>query len=52
MACGELDGVPYLQLCENRPYETLNPGRSSADPGDRGHRGTTSRNLERGGDLL
>jgi hypothetical protein len=23
MAIGELDSVPYLQLCENRPYETL-----------------------------
>ena len=23
-AIGELDGVPYLQLCENRPYEGLN----------------------------
>ena len=22
-AIGELDGVPYLQLCENRPLETL-----------------------------
>ena len=21
LAIGELDGVPYLQLCENRPYE-------------------------------
>ena len=23
MAVGELDGVPYLQLCENRPFEGL-----------------------------
>ena len=23
LAIGELDGVPYLQLCENRPYELL-----------------------------
>ena len=23
MAIGELDGVPYLQLCENRPFDTL-----------------------------
>ena len=23
MAIGELDSVPYLQLCENRPYNTL-----------------------------
>ena len=25
LAIGELDGVPYLQLCENRPYEGLTP---------------------------
>ena len=24
LALGELDSVPYLQLCENRPYDTLN----------------------------
>jgi hypothetical protein len=23
LAIGDLDGVPYLQLCENRPLETL-----------------------------
>jgi hypothetical protein len=23
MAIGELDGVPYLQLCENRPFDSL-----------------------------
>lgn len=23
LAIGDLDGVPYLQLCENRPYDTL-----------------------------
>lgn len=23
LAIGELDGVPYLQLCENRPYDGL-----------------------------
>jgi len=23
LAIGDLDGVPYLQLCENRPYEGL-----------------------------
>lgn len=26
LAIGDLDGVPYLQLCENRPYEGLDPG--------------------------
>lgn len=25
LAIGELDGVPYLQLCENRPYDCLHP---------------------------
>ena len=25
LAIGDLDGVPYLQLCENRPYEGLTP---------------------------
>lgn len=23
LAIGDLDGVPYLQLCENRPYDNL-----------------------------
>ncbi len=25
LAIGELDRVPYLQLCENRPYDSLTP---------------------------
>lgn len=25
LALGELDSVPYLQLCENRPYDSLTP---------------------------
>jgi hypothetical protein len=25
LAVGDLDGVPYLQLCENRPYDGLSP---------------------------
>ncbi|HEX7341069.1 MAG TPA: hypothetical protein VF269_02210 [Rhodanobacteraceae bacterium] len=25
LAVSDLDGVPYLQLCANRPYELLNP---------------------------
>jgi hypothetical protein len=25
LAIRDLDGVPYLQLCENRPYDTLTP---------------------------
>ena len=53
MAIGELDGVPYLQLCENRPYETL-----TASEVDRLilEIGGVGDNLERvlsaGGDLL
>ena len=53
MACGELDGVPYLQLCENRPYETLNPGeveRLILEIGGTGDH--LERNLSAGGDLL
>ena len=53
MAIGELDSVPYLQLCENRPYD----GLSTAEV-DRLilEIGGTGDNLERllsaGGDLL
>ena len=53
MAVGELDGVPYLQLCENRPYETV-----TASEVDRLilEIGGVGDNLERvlsaGGDLL
>jgi hypothetical protein len=53
MACGELDGVPYLQLCENRPYETLSPGeveRLILEIGGTGDH--LERNLSAGGDLL
>jgi hypothetical protein len=53
MAVGDLDGVPYLQLCENRPYDSL-----SASEVDRLilEIGGVGDNLERvlsaGGDLL
>jgi hypothetical protein len=53
MAIGELDSVPYLQLCENRPYDTL-----TASEVDRLilEIGGVGDNLERilsaGGDLL
>ena len=53
LAIGELDGVPYLQLCENRPYETL-----SASEVDRlileigGVGDSLERVLSAGGDLL
>lgn len=29
LAIRDLDGVPYLQLCENRPYDSLNPAELS-----------------------
>ena len=53
MAMGDLDGVPYLQLCENRPYDCL-----TASEVDRLilEIGGVGDNLERvlsaGGDLL
>lgn len=25
LAVGDLDGVPYIKICENMPYATLNP---------------------------
>lgn len=53
MACGDLDGVPYLQLCENRPYETLSASeveRLILEIGGTGDH--LERNLSAGGDLL
>jgi hypothetical protein len=53
MACGDLDGVPYLQLCENRPYETLTGSeveRLILEIGGTGDH--LERNLSAGGDLL
>ena len=53
MAAGELDGVPYLQLCENRPYESLTTGevdRLILEIGGTGDH--LERNLSAGGDLL
>lgn len=53
MAVGELDGVPYLQLCENRPYDTLNAAeidRLILEIGGLGD--TLERELSAGGDLL
>ena len=53
MACGELDEVPYLQLCENRPYETLTPAevdRLILEIGGLGDR--MERMMSAGGDLL
>ena len=53
MATGELDGVPYLQLCENRPYETLSGSevdRLILEIGGVGD--SLERVLSAGGDLL
>jgi hypothetical protein len=53
LAIGELDGVPYLQLCENRPYESLTPaelGRLLYEIGGMGDR--LERALSADGDLL
>ena len=53
LAIGELDGVPYLQLCENRPYESLGAaevGRLVLEIGGMGDR--LERALSADGDLL
>ena len=53
LAIGELDGVPYLQLCENRPYESLDAaeiGRLVLEIGGMGDR--LERMLTADGDLL
>ena len=53
LAIGDLDGVPYLQLCENRPYSGLTPAevdRLVLEIGGMGDR--MERALSAGGDLL
>ena len=53
LAIGDLDGVPYLQLCENRPYNGLNAAevdRLILEIGGMGDR--MERALSAGGDLL
>ena len=53
LALGELDSVPYLQLCENRPYDTLNGAeldRLVLEIGGLGDQ--MERMLSAGGDLL
>ena len=53
LAIGELDGVPYLQLCENRPYDCVQPAevdRLILEIGGMGDR--MERMLSAGGDLL
>jgi hypothetical protein len=53
MAIGELDSVPYLQLCENRPYDSLTASevdRLILEIGGIGD--NLERMLSAGGDLL
>ncbi len=53
LAIGELDGVPYLQLCENRPYGSIDPAevdRLILEIGGMGD--ALERALSAGGDLL
>lgn len=53
LAVGELDGVPYIQLCENRPYDSLTPAevdRLILEIGGMGDR--LERELSADGDLL
>ena len=52
-AIGELDKMPYLQLCENRPYDSLTAGevdRLILEIGGMGDR--MERMMSAGGDLL
>lgn len=53
MAIGEMDDLPYLQLCENRPYESVTGAeidRLILEIGGLGD--TLERELSAGGDLL
>jgi len=53
LAVGDLDGVPYLQLCENRPYDGLDAAevdRLVLEIGGQGDR--MEHLLSAGGDLL
>ena len=53
LAIGELDGVPYLQLCENRPYDGLTPAEVDRLVLEIGGLGDSmERALSAGGDLL
>ena len=53
MAVGELDGVPYLQLCENRPYDCLDAAEVDRLVLEIGGTGDEmERRMSAGGDLL
>jgi len=53
LAIGELDGVPYLQLCENRPYNCLDAAEVDRLVLEIGGTGDEmERRMSAGGDLL
>lgn len=53
LGVGNLDGVPYLQLCENRPYDCLHPAEIDRLVLEIGGTGDEmERSLSAGGDLL
>ncbi len=53
LAIGELDGVPYLQLCENRPYDRLDAAEIDRLVLELGGTGDEmERRMSAGGDLL
>ena len=53
LAIGDLDGVPYLQLCENRPYDGLTPAEVDRMVLELGGLGDSmERALSADGDLL
>ena len=53
LAIGDLDGVPYLQLCENRPYDCLDAAEVDRLVLEIGGTGDEmERRMSAGGDLL
>jgi len=53
LAIGELDSVPYLQLCENRPYDCLDAAEIDRLVLELGGTGDEmERRMSAGGDLL
>ena len=53
LSIGELDGVPYLQLCENRPYDCLDAAEVDRLVLEIGGTGDEmERRMSAGGDLL
>ncbi len=53
LAIGELDGVPYLELCENRPYDCVDAAEIDRLVLEIGGTGDEmERRMSAGGDLL